>query len=76
MRLARVALGEVDRLPARVQDGLDAALLEQRLERALAARGGSRPARASSSSSSTVSVASFLFVPITPLGPRLIQPVA
>src|SRR5262249_47801852 len=34
----------------------------------------SRPARASSSSRSTVSVASFLFVPITPLGPRLIHP--
>ena len=35
-----------------------------------------RPARASSSSASTVSVASFLFVPMTPLGPRLIQPAA
>src|SRR5215218_4215638 len=34
------------------------------------------PARASSSSASTVSVASFLFVPITPVGPRLIQPAA
>ena len=32
------------------------------------------PARASSSRSSTVSVASFLLVPMTPLGPRLIQP--
>ena len=37
VRLARRALGEVDRLPARVQDGGDAALLEQRLERPLAA---------------------------------------
>src|SRR5207247_969395 len=36
--------------------------------------GSSRPAAASSSRSSTVSVASFLFVPITPVGPRLIQP--
>src|SRR5581483_9400396 len=34
----------------------------------------SLPPRASASSSSTVSVASFLFVPITPHGPRLIQP--
>src|SRR5581483_10410294 len=33
-----------------------------------------RPAAASSSTASTVSAASFLFVPITPLGPRLIQP--
>ena len=37
-------------------------------------RDGASPPRASSSSRSTVSVASFLFVPITPLGPRLIQP--
>ena len=37
-------------------------------------RAARRPARASASSRSTVSVASFLFVPITPLGPRLIQP--
>src|SRR5262249_25389679 len=34
----------------------------------------SRPAAASSSRRSHVSAASFLFVPITPLGPRLIQP--
>src|SRR5262249_33534068 len=34
----------------------------------------SRPAAASSRRRSTVSAASFLFVPITPLGPRLIQP--
>ena len=36
--------------------------------------GSRRPAVASSSRCSTVSVASFLFVPITPVGPRLIQP--
>src|SRR5581483_11823898 len=34
----------------------------------------SLPAAASASSCSTVSTASFLFVPMTPLGPRLIQP--
>jgi hypothetical protein len=36
--------------------------------------GSSRPAAASSSRVSTVSAASFLFVPMTPVGPRLIQP--
>ena len=37
--------------------------------------GASRPARASSIRLATVSAASYLFVPITPVGPRLIHPV-
>ena len=73
-RLAARALVRVDRLPARVHDGLDAALGEEILDRSRRTARGSRPARASSSRSSTVSVASFLFVPMTPVGPRLIQP--
>ena len=73
----RPPLGGVERLPARVEHDLDAALGEQRARaapRGRLRRRGSSPARASSSRCSTVSVASFLFVPITPVGPRLIQP--
>ena len=67
----------VDRLPAAVRHDLVAAVLPARAETGRVRRrvADERPARASSRSSSAVSVASFLFVPITPLGPRLIQPV-
>ena len=51
---------------------------QPRLDRVAAGAAGSlsRPACRSSTSCATVSVAHFLFVPITPDGPRLIQPTA
>ena len=67
----------VDRLPARVGDVVGLALGDQRLDRCrvrirrVLAAGR---ARRSSRIISTVSWASFLLVPITPVGPRLIQP--
>ena len=78
LRLAASPLHGVDRLPARVGDRLDAAGAEQLVHglggRLRLAPLAAVPPAASSSRRSTVSVASFLFVPITPLGPRLIQP--
>ena len=75
--LAAADLGLVDRLPVLEADEADAALGEQRPR--------PRPGPGSAGSSSvcdstsasrcwTVSSASFLLVPITPEGPRLIQP--
>ena len=67
----------VDRLPAVELDEVDAALGRAASARRVGlepSRSGSFPAAASSSSVSIVSWASFLFVPMTPLGPRLIQP--
>ena len=77
LRLAGGPLGAVDRLPAGVGHVVRPALGEQLLERvAVRIRGlGRRPASRSSSSTSTVSWASRLLVPMIPVGPRLIQPV-
>ena len=75
----RAPLGAVDRLPALVGDVVRGALGEQLLDRGrigVAAPEAIRPASTSSSRLSTVSWASFLLVPITPDGPRLIQPTA
>ena len=80
--LAERALVAVDRLPAVVGDELGLALAQQALDTPPGAGAGGcsavdgrrcREAR-SASIASTVSWASFLFVPITPEGPRLIQP--
>ena len=67
-------LGAVDRLPARVGHVVGLALVEQLLERVAARVGRARaggPASRSSSSSSTVSWASRLLVPMMPVGPAL-----
>ena len=76
--LAGALLGVVDRLPALPGDGVGRALASQA---AIASASGSAgapsvPASASSTIRATVSAASFLLVPITPDGPRLIQPTA
>ena len=79
LRLAGALLGGVDRLPAGEGDRVGLALGEQLLDRDWSTRlagSGTRPASRSSKIESTVSWASFLLVPITPLGPRLIQPTA
>ena len=76
-RLAALLLGAVDRLPARVGDVLRNALREPALHRGGIGRLARKPpASRSASRLSTVSWASFLFVPMTPEGPRLIQPTA
>ena len=80
VRLARLDLGGVDRLPALEGDVVGPALVEQRPRsspgRRPARPRGSVPASRSAKRLSTVSWASFLLVPITPEGPRLIQPTA
>ena len=63
----------IDPQPA-YRDRLHVALGEQLVEGPVGRRRGHGPARASSSRSSMVSTASFLFVPMTPVGPRLIHP--
>ena len=75
--LAAADLGLVDRLPVLEADVADAALGEQLLDRGGLRVRRARAASADSTSASrcvTVSSASFLLVPITPEGPRLIQP--
>ena len=78
--LAERALVAIDRGPALVGDELGLALAQQPLDRGGVGRGracsGPLVGPASAKIASTVSWASFLFVPITPEGPRLIQPTA
>ena len=76
MGLAAADLGLVDRLPVLEGDEADAALGEQRSIASGAGLAGSSRVCDSTSASRcrTVSRASFLLVPITPEGPRLIQP--
>ena len=70
-------LGAVDRLPADIGDVVGRALgqdlLDRRLDRVAL---GNAPAARSSKRLTIVSCASFLLVPMTPEGPRLIQPTA
>ena len=67
-------LGPIDRLPAGEADGVGLALAEKPSIGSSTCRSGMAPAARSSKIELTVSFASFLLVPITPLGPRLIQP--
>ena len=77
LRLAEAGLVRVDRAPALPGDELRA-LLREELLAALAGSASSGvlslPASRSSRIRATVSVASFLLVPMTPDGPRLTQP--
>ena len=76
LELSARALDCVDPPPAGFVDHLDAALGQQRVDRLTrrcAASAAAPPARRPGAS--TVSAASFLFVPMIPLGPRLIHPV-
>ena len=74
--LAAADLGLVDRLPVLEADEADAALGEEVLDGAGVGALGVEQGLAPTSASRccTVSRASFLLVPITPEGPRLIQP--
>ena len=74
--VAEFDLGGVDAVPVRHLQRRDPPLGQQRSSSASECWGLIAPSAMSVSSECTVSTASDLFVPITPVGPRLIQPVA
>ena len=76
MFFAPCALERVNRDPPRVHHDLHFALPEEILEPTLTVCSGQDSRPGILEQVVEVSVASFLFVPITPVGPRLIQPAA
>ena len=74
--VAELDLGRVDAVPVRHLQRRDSSLGQQPLEFVPNVERLIAPSAMSASSECTVSTASDLFVPITPVGPRLIQPVA